>query len=813
MGQTDNSITGEELKCFHCGEKCSGKDISLDDKVFCCTGCKTVYEILEKNNLCYYYAITPKSGNNKKKAVQSHRFSYLDDPEVKNKLVHHSGSSISAVSFYIPQMHCSSCIWLLENLYRLDKGVAQSRVDFLQKQLTVKFIEGRTTLRRIVELLSTIGYEPELTLDSTEKKESTRNRSLYYKIGIAGFCFANIMLLSFPEYLSIVNSVDPFLKSVFGRIIILLSLPVFFYCSSDYFKSAFGALKKKSINIDFPISLGIFVLFSRSAYEIIFSLGSGYFDSMSGLVFFLLLGRLFQNKTYDTINFDRTYRAYFPLAVTMLKKGKERSVPVTGLKDGDRILIRNNELIPADCVLIKGRALIDYSFVTGESKPVIKYDGDIIYAGGRQTGTAIELEVIRGTSRSYITQLWNSSDFSKPEVNRIARFSNLTGKYFTITILIIATAAAVLHFHSGVPAVLNVFTSVLIVACPCALALSTPFTLGSTLRIFGRNSFYLKGTSVIERLAKLNHIVFDKTGTLTKANASEITYFGDELSEDEAKALMSLVHNSTHPLSRKIFETVDFKSTYEVNNFREFQGEGLSGTAAGKKLLLGSGKFISRNINPGILHEIPVQNEIKDETTTVYLAIDGIVKGCYRITNVYRDGLDKVVDSVRSYELSVLSGDNEGERKKLDALFKGRSRMYFGQSPEDKMNYIKSLQAENKKVLMIGDGLNDAGALKKSDVGISISEDVGSFTPASDAILDAAQFARIGDFLSFSRLSIKIIYINLVVSLLYNVAGLTFAVAGKLTPVIAAILMPLSSITVVMLATLATKYMAKVRGL
>ncbi len=803
--------TLEKFLCFHCGDYCSDDSINIDDKVFCCNGCKTVYEILEKNKLCGYYSLNDKPGLSPDKINSITKFNFLDDNELHKKLIDFSDNEITSITFFIPQMHCSSCIWLLENLYKLDNGVINSRVNFLEKKLSVKFKESDTSVRKIVELLSSLGYEPLLNLANAEnKKNYSANKKLYYKIGIAGFAFGNIMLLSFPEYLSFVNTVDPFLEKVFGFLIILLSLPVFFYSSSDYFKSAYGGLKEKVLNIDFPISLGIAIQFIRSLYEIISGSGSGYMDSMSGLVFFLLIGKLFQTKTYDLLNFERDYKSFFPLSVTTRKGGEETTIPVANLQSGDKIIIRNNELIPADSYLLNGNGFIDYSFVTGESKPLQKNAGELIYAGGKQTGAAIELEVIKKASQSYITQLWNEHFNKEAEKKSFSNTSNIIAKYFTIGVLIISLAAFIYWLPSGFVQAVNILTAILIVACPCALALSIPFTFGNTMRIFGRNKFYLQNISLVEKLAKVNSIIFDKTGTITKPESSQIQFEGENLSSDEKMIIKSLVRNSSHPLSRIIYDHLPEGNNFEVKSFKEIIGQGLEGIIDNRTIKLGSKLFINSSSD---LSDSDSAQLNKSFDTTVYLSIDDEQKGRFKFSNLYRNDLQEVINSLDNYEMCVLSGDNDNERNNLNSLFKNKAKLKFYQTPKDKLEFVKRLQEECKNVLMIGDGLNDAGALKASNVGISITENTNNFTPACDAILDATAFGKLGKFIRFSKMNTKIVIASFTLSILYNFVGLYFAVAGKLTPLIAAILMPISSVSVVLFATIATTLLARKKGL
>ncbi|MFZ0453708.1 MAG: heavy metal translocating P-type ATPase metal-binding domain-containing protein [Ignavibacteriaceae bacterium] len=794
--------------CYHCGEECKDSNISINEKIFCCNGCKTVYEILNKSNLCNYYSIDQTPGKSPKE-FESREFDYLDDEKIIKQLNNYIDDKISIVTFTIPQMHCSSCIWLLENLYKLDEGISHSEVDFLKKELTVRYNHNKISLKKLVQLTSSIGYEPQIQLDVLDKKrDKASNKKLYYKLGIAAFCFGNIMLFSFPEYLSI-NVSDVFFKRFFGCLNLILALPVLFYSSSEYFISAYKGLKKKIVNIDFPVSLGIIVLFFRSTIEILTHSGAGYFDSMTGLVLFLLIGKLFQQKTYQSLNFERNYKSYFPLSVSVKKNNKQISKSVSDLVVGDRIVVRNNEIIPADSILFSGTGNIDYSFVTGESKPVNKVMGEFIYAGGRQQGESLELEVVKEVSQSYLTQLWNNNTFKKKEESDFTALSNHISKYFTAVVILIAVVSSALWLPVNLGIALNVFTAVLIVACPCALALSTPFTLGNTLRIFGKNKFYLKNTASIEEMAKVDEIVFDKTGTLTKINSSEIKYVGKELDGFEQEIVKSLVGNSNHPLSRKIYSFLEGKEKFAVSQFNEKTGEGIEGIILGNKIKVGSIDYVSSIGNNDSAFEMK-----KDLGTRVYLSLNNKVAGYFNFSAGYRKGIKELLKNLSvDFSLNLLSGDNDTEKEKLIEYFGKETGLFFQRSPQNKLDFVKNLQGAGKNILMVGDGLNDAGALAQSNVGIAVTEDTNNFSPACDAILEADNIDKLFEFIKFSKTSVKIILISFIISFIYNLAGLGFAVMGLLSPIVAAVLMPVSSISVVVFATITTNLIAKKRGL
>lgn len=796
------SKTEIQLVCYHCGQNCPDDSISIDDKNFCCNGCKNVYEILNQKQLCNYYSFQENPGISPS-AIYEKKFDYLNEQDVINKLIEYRDDKFFITTFYIPQMHCSSCIWLLENLFKLNPSIIDSKVNFVRKELTVKFLWEKVSLKEVVMLLSSIGYEPQISLDAqADKKTVNPNKKLYYQIGVAGFCFGNIMLFSFPEYLSI-DLQDKLLKDFFSFLNLLLSIPVFFYSASGYFISAYKGLRKKIINIDIPLALGILVLFLRSSYEVIFQVGPGYFDSFAGLVFFLLIGKILQEKTYEALNFERDYKSYFPLSVSIKQNEIEKTIPVSNLRIGNRIIIRKNEIIPADSILINGDGIIDYSFVTGESHPTPKVSGELVYAGGRQLGGAIELEVVKELSQSYLTKLWNNDTFNKVGESFFTRFSNTTSKYFTIVVLFIAFVSSAYWLTVDLTTAVHVFTSVLIVACPCALALSTPFTLGNAMRILGRNKLYLKNSYVIEEIAKVNHIVFDKTGTITQTGTADVIYHGRVLTELEKQIIKSLTRNSTHPLSKKIFDSIENKTILPVTRFEENLGKGISGIVYGHSIKIGSSDFV------GLTKE-------KEENlqTKIHISIDDFYVGKFIFSNSYREKIDEVISSLNpDFSLSLLSGDNEGERINLEKFFGKNSDLHFNQSPENKLQFIKKLQDSGKKVLMLGDGLNDAGALSQSNVGIAVTDDISSFSPACDAILKGEELYKLPKFIKYSKNSVKVIKMSFLISLFYNVIGTSVAVQGLLSPIFAAILMPVSSISVVIFATAMTNIYGNKRGL
>lgn len=775
--------------CFHCGDECSGKPILLGENEFCCEGCKMVFEILNNNNLCSYYDLNANPGIAQKIKFRADKFSFLEDESIVQKLISFTDNIQTNVTLYLPQMHCSSCLWLLENIHKINTGIISCRVNFLKKEAFVVFNNQQTSLRKVVETFATIGYEPHISLHELTNPNSKKyDRTQLYKIGIAGFCFANIMMMSLPEYFAIGHLFDKQIEGVFRYITVLLSLPVLFYCATDFFVTAYQGLKKKYLNIDAPIALAIAITFFRSLYEIFINHGSGYLDSMSGIVFFMLLGRLVQQRTYRSISFDRDFTSFFPIAINVKRNDVFTPLPINEIKLDDVIQVYDHEIVPADAILSKGKASIDYSFVSGESVPVQKEIGEIIYAGGKQIGEKLELIVVKEVAQSYLTSLWNKDVFKNQKTQH--SFIDVVSKYFTIVLLLLSSVAAAYWFTQHQPKLMwNALTTVLIVACPCALLLSSTFTNGNILRILTKNKFYIRHPDVIEDLANIDHVVFDKTGTLTQNKKINVTYEGCTLSTADESAIASLLAQSNHPLSVAVLAYFSIEQAQPVEHYKTHIGKGIEGWIDEKHICLGSAEFVQYN----------------QPTTytggTLFVKIDGKNIGHFSVTNAYRFGFKELLQSIKKqFPVSVISGDNNAELKNLQNTLGEESEILFNQQPAEKLSYIKHLQTIKKaNVLMIGDGLNDAGALKQSNVGIAITEGNNNFTPASDGILDAAQFSKLHHFINFAKGSKKIILSSFILSILYNMVGLYFALQGTLSPLIAAILMPISSLSIILI--------------
>ncbi len=772
-------------KCTHCGDFCESNDYVINNAIFCCQGCMTIYQVLCNNDMHYYYIYESRPGISQKKK-NFKEFDYLSDENITDKLLDFQEDGISRVTLYLPDIHCSSCLWLLENISKLNQGIIRSRVNFTTKKVSITFRNSTTCLRNVVSLLSKIGYEPKINYDSLDntQKEVKYNKKLLYKLGLTGFAFGNIMLLSFPEYLGFDKA--SYLFHI-GYINIILAIPVLFYSGMDYIKSSLNGIKVGNLNIDLPIALGMITLFVRSIYEILSHTGEGYLDSFTGFVFFLLIGRWFQALTYQALDFDRNYKSYFPL-YSNVKSGSEWvTKSIDNLVSGDIIRIRNHELIPADGILQKGKARIDYSFVTGEADLVSKKIGEELFAGGKHQGANIEIKISKSVDQSYLTQLWNEDIFEERGTPESSKFISLVSKYFTYAVITIALITMIYWWMHDSQMAFNTFTAVLIVACPCALALAIPFTYGNILRLLSCDGFYLRNITIIEDIQGIDHIIFDKTGTITNSSDVKTTYHGKALTPDQQSIIKSACNHSSHPLSKTIVNELRSATLIEIDRYEDVIGYGFYATFGNTQLKLGSSTFIFGT------------EKVKNKEYGVFIEINGDYIGYFKFEHSFRNNIKEIVQGLQQeFQLSVLSGDSDKEQSGINDLFGNKSKIFFNQTPKNKLDKIRQLQKNGCKVMMIGDGLNDAGALRQANVGIVVSDRENNFSPACDAILDAEKFGMLLIQLRFIRKSKYIIYGAFALAFLYNGIGLMFAVSGQLSPVIAAILMPLSSITIIL---------------
>lgn len=777
-------------RCYHCHTPFSFAPHRFDKKIFCCLGCQTVYQLLQNHELSTFYDLVSKGGNIPDKPDD--RYAFLEEPSLAQSFItFEEGNHVKSI-FSIPSIHCSACLWVLEQLYVFDPGVLHAQVEFVSKTLYLSFDKNQTTLRSIAQTLASLGYPPDLSLGQKplEKKNSKR---LLMQLGIAGFAFGNCMFLSLSTYFDAQEYWILQFRPWFDWLSLLMSLPVILVAAQDYFLGAWKGLKVKQLTLNVPIALGIIALFGNSIYASFFLHKLGYFDSLTGLVFFLLIGKFMQQKVYSRFSYDRDYTSFFPLGINKIEPdGKRQLVPLKQLKVGDQIALRVGSLVPVDCLLESSHIQLDYSFVTGEATPVDKRKGDLLYAGGKiekQSGVA---RVLKPVLESQLIQLWKQPAFEKKEKVSLHSLTDRISRFFTPVILLFAFGVSAFWFWIDASRMIEIFTAILIVACPCALALSAPFVWGHLLRYFDQLSCFPRNIETLEKLAQIDHIVVDKTGTLTDPSAYSVSYEGAALKEKELSYIKSVVYQSDHPLSNVLFKHLSGLA-YDTSIYcTHHLGKGIEATINNQKIKLGSAAFV------GAL------NLKKEPFSTVYLAINEHCKGHFIMKPAYRPALSRFFKQLQKYPITLLSGDTAKITKEISKKMPKNSTFYFNQSPFQKVDFISKQQKKGHRILMIGDGLNDAGALQQSDVGLAVHNQTQAFTPACDLIMYGKNLFQLPHFLVAVQRGQRLIYWSIALSFAYNIVGLSVAAMGYLTPLVAAVLMPLSSISVMLFATLST---------
>jgi len=772
--------------CAHCGDDCGlhypTEIFEGKMQAFCCQGCLTVYQLIHDGTFCNLEAIDDLPKNFKLLTGKyKDKFTWLDEPTIQAELLSYSNGSQAGVVLQLPSIHCSSCIYVLTQLNRFESSILSSSVNFPAKEITIHFRES-TSLRKIVELLTSLGYEPDLSVNQSKKKSPFSETIV--KIGVAAFCTSNIMLLAFPAYLGMEVAGDTLLSEVFSWAGIALLIPVIFYVAADYFKNAYIGLKQGTTPVDVPIALAISMLGLRTIYEIASGTGLGYADSLSGLVLLLILGKYVQERTFASLDFEKDYQSVFPLSVLKHTKQGLKPTLIKQIELKDIIQIRYNELVPADGIVLNDTT-VDLSFISGESKPIAISKGTSIKAGSRVLSSATDIEINTLPSQSYLSQLWNKETKKVLETPLI---NTLFVKYFTLIVFAIAGICLYYWQNIDMQKGINASIAVLMVACPCALTLSLPFALSKAMAILGKHSFYVKNTAVIQHLATCDTMVFDKTGTLTHNPAESLKYVGEPLSNEESAILFNACSSSTHPVASLILANIpESKIHIPLLHFNELAGKGIEMEWHGGNMKLGSASFINQSTSSA--------------NTGTYIAINGAVKGCFVNTQELRIGMSEALQRLsKQYSLHLLTGDNASG---LAALTKSKS--YFnsiqaGKLPHEKEEYVRNLKNEDAKIVYFGDGINDIGAMKASNIAVAISEANGKLHPSSDVITSPNTLAHLADIMQFSKQVIKAVKISFIVSLFYNFIGISIAVSGHLSPLFAAIFMPLSSISVVLIS-------------
>ncbi len=802
-----------QVKCNHC-------HLSFDDEImikeeelnFCCKGCQGVYHLLKSDGLDSFYdklgnkTITPPLN------LDADDISKFDTPSFMDNYTTINKDGFYEIDLIIEGIHCAACVWLNEKILHDTKGLIEANINFTTNKAKVIWDGDELKLSDIILRVRSIGYNA-YAYDSSiaDEKATKAKREYFIKMMVAVIASMNIMMLSVAKYTGFFTGITPEVMHMIHIGEFLLATPVLFYSGWVFFKGAYFGLKNKILNMDFLVSSGALLTYIYSLFILFGGKGESYFDSVAMIITFVLVGKYLEvigkKSAVDTLD---KIKSSLPLEAVVVDGENKRQVALNSINIGDIVEIKTGEKVPVDGIIIKGEGTFDEASLTGESVPIFKKVGDTVYSGTINSNNLIHFEVtkdFKNSTFSSIVTLLEDSLNSKPEIQDKA---NEYSKGFTLTILTLSLLTFIVWYFFGLDLGFDyegtnhfeksfiVAISVIVIACPCALALATPIASLIGISELAKKGLLFKEAKFIESLAKVNTVVFDKTGTLTKGELSVKKALVFNENSDKLNLLYSLLDTSTHPISKSVkkylLEKYDLQ-LQKLNNIKNIDAKGMSAefiNTNGKvaKLLGGNLELM---LEENIKYDLTIEN-------SVYIfAIDNEVIASFELVDEVKDYAKDLIKYLqdKNIEVIMLTGDNQQVASKVSSSL--NIKKYLSkQTPISKAEYIKKLKTDGKIVVMVGDGVNDSVALSNSDVAIAMGTSADISMEVSDIVLLNSSLPSLKDAFEISSRTYKFIKQNLAISLVYNLITIPFAMFGYVIPLVAALSMSLSSLIVVL---------------
>ncbi|MFO1519833.1 MAG: heavy metal translocating P-type ATPase [bacterium] len=790
--------------CSHCGNPLSEDSppfTAKDAPIFCCLGCRTVYEILNARGLSQYYSLKKKGAWVRKASPvssEAENFAYLDDPEFLKK---YTSSGAPTMEFYLEGVHCVACLWLIEKLPELVEGVTRSELD-LGKAVTKISIRRGASFARVAEELSRLGYRPHPIQkdEDAERLQKRENRSQLVRLGVAGACTGNLMLMAVSLYGGATGSAG----ALFRWVSFLLFLPVLFYCALPFYQSAYSALRTRSLSIDVPIVLAILIGSIASAFYLIAGGEPIYFDSLSALVFLLLASRFVLRRIQQGVLSSSHLLHFLTPSYARRWNGRTETfeqVRSESLKIGDSVEVRPGEAVPVDGTVLKGHSSLNCALLTGESLPQSVREGDEVFAGTLNESAPLEVAVKSSGNETRLGRILREIESGRLKKAPIVTWADQLSQWFVLGVILLASAVFLLNFRTAFSAGLTKALALVIVTCPCALALATPLAMSVSLGKAARRGMLIKGADTIERLSQAGTVMLDKTGTLTQGRFEVLSWMElADLSSDLDGAVLALESRSKHPVAKALVRHLSPKTPApfpEVEDFQEILGRGVEGKIAGHLWEIGA-----------MTAKHPHSPSKAALSTRVGVRRDGRLVAVAELGDELRPDSKAALKRLKKMGLLplVISGDREEAVKHAGAMLDLPEAQLLAQvGPEEKKEIVQKF----KKTLMVGDGANDALALCAADVGVAVRGSMEVSLRAADVYLSEAGVTPVADLIEVSRETMKVIRRNFIFSICYNLAGAVAALTGWVNPLFAAVLMPLSSLTVFSSSLLGTRILRK----
>ena len=787
--------------CDHCGLPVPAGLVEPEaEHQFCCSGCRVAYDVIHGAGLDGYYDLRERI-DAPEQAAMGRGLSYeeFDDPTFAELYCRSRSDGLSVVELYLEGVHCAACVWLVEKVPLAVPGVAECRLDVGRSLATVVWDPGETRLSSIARFLDSIGYPPH-PYHGVEAREMERreDRALLIRIAVAGAVAGNVMLIAFALYGGHFHGISPEFSTLFRWISLGLTLPSVLWCAQIFYRGAWGALRTRTLHMDVPIAIGILAAFGWGVANTVRGTGEIYFDSVTVLIFFLLVGRFVQRRQQRRA--ARATELLFSLAPStarVVDGGLVREVPVDALRPGMVVELRAGDTAPADGVVVAGASELDLSLLTGESRPVAVSVDDPVHAGTTSLSGRIEVETRTAGADTRLGRILRLIEDGARRRAPVVLLADRISGWFVVAVLTLAAATAAIWWHVDPGTAVEHAVALLIVSCPCALGLATPLAVSAAVGRAARSGILIKGGDAVETLARPARMILDKTGTLTEGRLAVVRWHGDERLRRLAAATE---RHTNHPAAAALTAGFDLSELPEPVDAEQHPGRGVTARIEGHDVFVASPAYAEERHGP-----LPdslatlVADIIDDGLTPVVIGIDGAAAAVAGLGDPIRPDTPDALAAIRDrgWKVEVLSGDHPGTvaavlRRGGREADRGRG----GAAPEDKVERVREA-ASDGAVAMVGDGVNDAAALAAATVGIGVHGGAEATLAAADVYLTEPGLGPLVRLLDGSRRALGVIRRNLVFSLAYNAVAVTLAMMGHMHPLTAAVLMPLSSITVV----------------
>jgi P-type Cu2+ transporter len=801
----------KENRCFHCGLPCDNNPIiakiNKKPEKFCCIGCSSVANVIYQNGLNHFYDKLQQ--NLAPPPPKTSEYEVFDLENLQNEHITKNKNN-SKIKLLIEGLHCAACVWLIEKTLAKYPGICVARVNLQDKSLNLTFNLAKIKLSTVASIIGSIGYRVHFYNTSTYNKQiANENKTKLYRIIFAGFAMMNLLWISISLY-SGANKGE--FAPWFRYLGFILATPTLFYSGFGFLRSAFLSLKAKHLGMDVPIAIGAVVTWGYSTYVTFFApaIDAVYFDTVVNFIFVILIGRFLESsaREHALLSTQRMLNLQ-PTTAILYKNKKEKITPVVSLKKNDIVIVKSGDKIPIDGVIIEGVADINEASITGESNPVTKTKQDDVYAGTINTNGLLKIKtqkILKNSILGNIIHITEELSHSKPPIQKI---SDKIIPYFVSITLLLSVITFLLWISVDAQKALLASVSVLIITCPCALGLATPMAIAVASNLSAKFGILIKNSISLERLATIRHFIFDKTGTLTTGILQiENFYIEKGTTTDNFFSIAYMLEkNSSHPVAQAICQMRDkIKISYKhsCNNIKTHAGLGISATMGNKKLFIGTYEFLKKQkVQFSDACKKFVKNKKHKIYSQVLLAKENKCLGVIILSDKLKNKSSKLLEQLANdgVKTSILTGDKKEVTQNLMKDTNNNINIYANLLPMEKEKQVRLLQ-KKQDVVMVGDGINDAAALKRADVGIAMGSGADISLQSADIILLHNKLENITLAKNLSKQTIKTIKQNIVISFVYNVIMVPLAVAGLITPLIAAISMPISSLLVIINAGL-----------